>query len=226
MQTADKNLLAELTLPVLNLEAQPIDTFKLDPLIFDGKVNLLLVHHAVVTYLANQRKGLASTKTRGEVRGGGRKPWRQKGTGRARVGSLRSPLWRKGGITFGQRPRSFYKRFPLRMRLLALKSVLNAKFKDNELLVLEGLSLNSHKTKEFVKVLNNLKLNSGKNRFVVETADKNLRLSTRNIEDVEVNLANSLNAYEALNCKQLVFTRKALEVVQERIKGGLGKKNV
>jgi len=203
---------------VLNIQGKRVDEFSLDAFVFDGKVNNDLIHQAVVTYLANQRKGLASTKTRGEVSGGGRKPWRQKGTGRARVGSTRSPLWRHGGITFGPKPHSFYKDLPKKMKTLALKSALNAKVNDNQLLILDKLEVNSHKTKDFFKILQNLKLNEDKPRFIVSILDENLKRAYRNIKNVGIDSAKNLNTYNALDCKKIIFTKDALLEVEERVK--------
>ena len=138
-----------LSLPVLSTQGKKVEQIELEKRVFDGKISEALIHQAVVTYLANQRKGLASAKTRGEVRGGGIKPWRQKGTGRARVGSIRSPLWRGGGVTFGPKPHSYYKDLPQKMKAMALKSALNAKLRDKEILILSDLKVVSHKTKDF-----------------------------------------------------------------------------
>jgi large subunit ribosomal protein L4 len=187
-----------MNISVLNTQGKEVSKLELDANVFDGKVRNSLMHQAVVIHLANQRMGLASTKTRGEVSGGGKKPWRQKGTGRARVGSTRSPLWRKGGITFGPKPHSFRKDLPNRMKILALKSALNSKLNDKEMIVLEGLKINSPKTKDFF--------------------DKNLKFSCRNLPNVDVDAAASLNTYYALDCKKLIFTKEALEIVEERIK--------
>ena len=140
-----------ITLPVYNTEGKEIDTVKLDSSVFDGDVNLPAIYQAVNAFRANQRKGLAATKTRGEVSGGGKKPWKQKGTGRARVGSTRSPLWRHGGVVFGPHPRNFSYVLPAKIRNLALKSGLNSKLKENNLLVLENLKVEKPKTKEVVK---------------------------------------------------------------------------
>ena len=120
-----------ITLPIYNTEGKEVDSIKLDAKVFDGTINTAAIYQAINAYRANQRKGFASTKTRGEVSGGGRKPWRQKGTGRARVGSTRSPLWRHGGVVFGPHPRDFSCRLPKRIKNLALKSTLNAKVKEN-----------------------------------------------------------------------------------------------
>ncbi|MFA5007767.1 MAG: 50S ribosomal protein L4 [Candidatus Omnitrophota bacterium] len=203
---------------VLNTQGKEVAKLELDSLVFDGKVRDALMHQAVVTHLANQRMGLASTKTRGEVSGGGKKPWRQKGTGRARVGSIRSPLWRKGGITFGPKPHSFRKDLPQRMKILALKSALNSKFQDNEMVVLDSLKINSPKTKEVFEIVKKLKIDNLRIRFVVDSLDKNLKLSCRNLPNVEIDAAASLNTYYALDCKKLIFTKEALGIVQERVK--------
>jgi len=207
-----------MNISVLNIQGKEIAKLELDPKVFDGKVRNSLMHQAVVTHLANQRMGLASTKTRGEVSGGGRKPWRQKGTGRARVGSTRSPLWRKGGITFGPKPHSFRKDLPNRMKILALKSALNSKLNDKEMIILDDLKVNSPKTKEVFEMVKKLKVDNLRIRFIVGSLDKNLKLSCRNLPNVTVDLAASLNTYYALDCKKLIFTKDALEIVQERVK--------
>src|SRR5512135_3741492 len=129
------------TLPVYNIEGKEVETLNLDPAVFDGTVNSAAIYQAVNAYRAAKRSGLAATKTRGEVSGGGKKPWRQKGTGRARVGSTRSPLWRHGGVVFGPHPRSFAYSVPDKIKKLALKSVLNAKVKENNVIILDTLSL-------------------------------------------------------------------------------------
>ncbi len=203
---------------VLNTKGKEVEKIELDKKVFDGKVSFALIHQAVVTYLANQRKGLAAAKTRGQVRGGGAKPWRQKGTGRARVGSSRSPLWEGGGVTFGPKPHSYYKDLPKKMKILALKSALNAKLKDNQILILEGLKVDSNKTKDFSKIIGNLKLNAEKIRLVVETQDKNLKLASRNIKKVLLAKASDVHATEVIDCKRLVLTKNALRQIEKRVK--------
>lgn len=205
-------------LNVLDTKGEKKTSLDLDVSVFDGKIIEPLMHQAVVTYLANQRKGLAAAKTRGQVRGGGKKPWRQKGTGRARFGSSRNPVWRGGGVAFGPVPHSFNKNFPKKMKNLALKSALNAKLKDNEIVILHDLEVKTNKTKEFMAIIKALKLESVKLRFVVDTLDKKLKLSTRNIEKVYMVNANELCTYEALDCRHLIFTKKALDAVVGRIK--------
>ena len=203
---------------VINSKGKKVETIDLDPSVFDGKINKAIIHQAVVMYLANQRKGLASTKTKGQVQGGGRKPWRQKGTGRARVGSIRSPLWRGGGITFGPKPHSYRKKFPKTMKAQAAKSALNAKIHDKELLILDKSEVKSHKTKEFAQILKNLKIDAEMVRFVIDAWTQNLKLSHRNIKNVKLTKAEDLNTYEILDCKRLIFTKNAIRNVQERIK--------
>ncbi len=208
-------------LSVLSTAGTAVDKLVLDPEVFDGKVNHELMHQAVVAYLSNQRKGLANTKTRGEVSGGGRKPWKQKGTGRARAGSTRSPLWKGGGVLFGPKPHSFYKDLPHKMKALALKSALNAKLNDNEIMVLNELKLAAPKTKGLFAILKKLDLAGIKLMVVIEGSDNNLRLAARNLVGVNLKDARSFNTYEALSCKKIVFAGSALNSVQARIKQGL-----
>jgi len=208
-------------LVVLSTAGEEVAKITLDAQVFDGKVNHALMHQAVVAYLANQRKGLANTKTRGEVSGGGRKPWKQKGTGRARVGSTRSPIWKGGGVSFGPKPHSFHKDLPKKMKIQALKSALNAKLNDSEVSIVDGFKLTSHKTKDFAAIMDNLKLTGTKLVVVVNGLDNNIKLATRNIPRVNIQEASNLTTYEALNCKRLVFAQDALKLVEERIKKGL-----
>jgi len=207
-----------LHLPVLSIQGEEVEQIELEKRVFDRKICEALIHQAVVTYLANQRKGLAASKTRGEVRGGGIKPWRQKGTGRARVGSIRSPLWRGGGVTFGPKPRSYYKDLPQKMRTMALKSALNAKFRDQEILVVSDLKITSYKTKDFSRIVKSLKLDGVKVRLVVEKLDSNLKLATGNIKKVLLARAADVHATEVIDCKKLVVTKSALRQIEERIK--------
>ncbi|MDD5194749.1 MAG: 50S ribosomal protein L4 [Candidatus Omnitrophica bacterium] len=202
---------------VMNAKGKEVEKISLDARVFDGQINDALMRQAVVAYLANQRKGLASTKTRGEVRGGGRKPWRQKGTGNARVGSIRSPLWRKGGITFGPKPHSFHKELPKRMKVFALKSALNAKLRDSQIIVLDELAMKSPKTKDFFALVKNLKLENSTSCFVIAKVEDNVKLASRNIEKVSCEKASDLTAYTALDCKALVFTKDSLKEVEARV---------
>jgi large subunit ribosomal protein L4 len=207
-----------LQVAVLSSDGKEVEKMALDPDIFDGKINHSLMHQAVVIYLANQRKGLANTKTRGEVSGGGRKPWKQKGTGRARSGSTRSPIWRGGGITFGPKPHSFVKDFPQKMKAVALKSALNSKLKDNEILVLADLGIDKPKTKLVVNLREKLTLAQDRVLFLVDKLDDKLKLAVRNLPYVSAQNIKDFNTYNALSSKKLVFTKDALVQVQERIK--------
>jgi len=206
-----------LKLSVLDVKGKEVETIELDPKVFDGVINPSLMHQAVTAYLANQRAGLASTKTRGKVRGGGAKPWRQKGTGRARVGSIRSPIWRGGGVTFGPQPRSYYKDMPKKMKAAALKSALNAKLDNEQITILDDLSLGSHKTKDLVKIVENLKLKGQKIRLVVEKIEDNSKLACRNLEKVLLIRASDVHTAQVLDCKRVVLTKEALATIQKRV---------
>lgn len=184
--------------------------------VFSYPVKEHLLYEAVVSFRANQRRGTASAKTRAEVKGGGRKPWRQKGTGRARAGSIRSPLWRKGGVTFGPKLKSYYISLPKKAKRNALKSALSMKLAEKQLLILKALELKEPKTKEGVKLLEALKLDSA--LIVDHHQNKNLFLSLRNIPRVKVVDANLVNVYDVLNHKWLVITQKAFESLMEKLK--------
>ncbi len=201
---------------VLNQSGKGISEINAPEEIFTYPVKEHLLYEAVVNYRANQRQGSASTKTRSEVRGGGRKPWRQKGTGRARAGSSRSPLWRKGGITFGPKPRSYYYSLPKKVKRNALKSALSMKFAEKQMLVLKALDFKEPKTKEGTKLLEILKLDSA--LIVDQHENKNLFLSLRNIPKIKAVDYNQVNVYDVLNYKWLVFTQSAFESLMEKLK--------
>ncbi len=184
--------------------------------VFSYPVKEHLLYEAVVSFRANQRQGTASTKTRADVKGGGRKPWRQKGTGRARAGSIRSPIWRKGGVTFGPKPRSYYYSLPKKAKKNALKSVLSMKLAEKQLLILKTLELKEPKTKDGAKLLEALKLDSA--LIVDDQQNKNLFLSLRNIPKIKAVDYNLVNVYDVLNHKWLVFTQKAFESLMEKLK--------
>jgi large subunit ribosomal protein L4 len=174
-----------------------------------------LIYEAVVNYRANQRRGTASTKTRGEVRGGGHKPWRQKGTGRARAGSSRSPIWKKGGTTFGPKPRDYSYKLPKKAKKNALKSAISMKFAENKIFVLESLEFKEPKTKAGVDLLKKLKLESA--LFIDKNDNKNLFLSLRNIPKVKVIDGDNMTVYDVLNHHSLVFAQRAFESLMERL---------
>ena len=212
------------TLPIYNTQGQEVDTITLDEKIFDGKVNTAAIHQAIRAYRANQRKGLASTKTMGEVSGGGSKPWRQKGTGRARVGSIRSPLWRHGGVIFGPHPRDFSYNIPQKIKTLALKSSINVKLKENNFVVVEEFFLEKPKTKEAVALFSNLKLNPPKDKgsynilLILDKIDNILKRSLRNISFLRFNNARDVNAYDVLAHKKLLITKDGLNELINRLK--------
>jgi large subunit ribosomal protein L4 len=175
-----------------------------------------LIYEAVVNYRANQRRGTASTKTRADVRGGGRKPWRQKGTGRARAGSIRSPIWRSGGTTFGPKPRDYSYKMPKKAKRNALKSALAMKFAEKQLMVLDRLEFKEPKTKEGVNFLKKLNIESA---LVIDNQEnRNVFLSLRNIPKVKAVDSSQVNIYDVLNYKLLVFSQKAFESLMERLK--------
>jgi len=198
-------------LEVKNAEGKKVGECRLDPALFDGTVNTTLLYQAITMYHANQRQGNASTKTRAYVRGGGKKPWRQKGTGRARVGSIRSPLWRGGGIIFGPHPRDYSFTIPKKMKKIALLMAIDAKVKAGECTVLEGLSLQSPKTKELQALIKKAGLADKKTLLAVEAPDKNLALASRNIAALLVKPYQELNAYEVLHAHHLLMTKSTFE---------------
>jgi len=174
------------------------------------------VHDVVTAYRAAQRMGTACTKTMGEVAGTGKKPWRQKGTGRARAGSFQSPLWRGGGVVFGPKPRDFAKRVSRSTRHLALRKALSERLKAGDVIVLDDLKLASAKTKEFVEVLAALQVD-GSALVVASALDPNLRLASRNVPQVELTTSEQLNTYQVLRYDKLIFTRSAFEQVEQRL---------
>jgi large subunit ribosomal protein L4 len=201
------------TVAVLNIKGEAAGKIELDDAIFGIEINKHAVHMAVVQYLANQRQGNKSTKTRAEVRGGGAKPWRQKGTGRARQGSTRSPQWTGGGVVFAPKPRDFSFKLNKKMKRLALKSVLTDKVQNDKLIVLDTLELPEIKTKAMVGVCENLDL--GKALFVMEGANENVVLSARNIPGIKTAGVNTINVYDILHHDSLVITKDAIAKMQE-----------
>lgn len=201
---------------ILDRNGQKVDELSVAQDVFSYPVKDHLLYEAVISYRANQRRGTASTKTRGEVRGGGRKPWRQKGTGRARAGSIRSPIWRKGGVTFGPKPRHYGYSLPKNVKRNALKSALSLKWEEKQLLVLNALEFKEPKTKEGANFLEKLKLDSA---LIVDShQNKNLFLSLRNIPKVKVIDSRQLTVYDVLNHEWLVFSQNAFESLIERLK--------
>src|SRR3954447_7793128 len=184
-------------------------------LIEDGR-GTQAVHDTIVAYQAAQRRGTACTKTMGEVAGSGKKPWRQKGTGRARAGSFASPLWRGGGVVFGPKPRDFSKKVSRRTKQLALRKALSERLRAGDVVLVNDLKLESPKTKDFIGVLSALEL-KGTALIVAQVTDKNLSLASRNVPNVTVATSDSLNTYDVLRPDKLVFTRGAFEQVEARL---------
>jgi large subunit ribosomal protein L4 len=197
-----------------NVSGEQVGDIELNDDVFGIEINTHVMYEAVKVYLANQRQGTQSAKTRSEVRGGGRKPWRQKGTGRARQGSIRSPQWKGGGVIFAPKPRDYSMKLPKKIRRLALKSAFSAKAEANEIIVLDALTMEAPKTKEMLKVLGNLKVE--KKALLVTTAkDDNVVLSARNIPGVKTTQVSTLNVYDILNHDAFVITKDAVNKVEE-----------
>lgn len=199
---------------VLNINGENVGEIELNETLFDANVSEQAVYETVKNQLANKRQGTQSAKTRSEVRGGGRKPFRQKGTGRARQGSIRAPHYTGGGIVFAPKPRDYSYTINKKVKRLALYSVLTSKLRENELIVLDNLALDAYKTKEANKILNNIKA-EGKSYLVISENDDKIYRSFRNIEGVEVQTANLINVYDILRHKNLVVTKDAIAKLEE-----------
>ena len=205
------------TVDIRNLNNEVVGKLDLADAVFAGPINEGLMHQAVKQYLASQRSGTHKTKTRAEVQGSGKKPWRQKGTGRARVGEIRNPLWRKGGTVFGPRPRDYEYHLPKKMFRAALKSALALKLKENQLNVIEAFSLEDHKTKPFAQALAKLGFDR-KVLLVDHRENQNLWLAARNLSEVQL-LANlQVTPYHVLNAKHVVFSKAAIQALEEVLK--------
>ncbi len=202
---------------VYNFKGEKTGKVDLSAKLFDQKINATVLHEVVTMQLANQRLGTASTKTRGEVSGGGIKPYKQKHTGRARAGSTRSPLWRHGGIIFGPRPRSYKYGVPAQKMKVALISALSSKAKDNGVIILDKLELAQPKTKNVEQMLKKLNI-KGLALLVVEKVTNDLARAARNLQSLELATATKLNVYEILKNKNLIITKEALAVLEARVK--------
>ncbi len=201
---------------VLDKSGKAATEMNLPKEVFSYPVKEHLLYEAVISHRVNKRAGTASTKTRAEIRGGGRKPWRQKGTGRARAGSIRSPLWRKGGVVFGPKPRSFYFHLPKQAKRNALKSALAMKYDAKQLLILKKLEFKEPKTKEGFKLIQDFKLDSA---LIVDSKEnKNLFLSLRNIPRIKTVDYDKVNTYDILKHEWLVFTEPAFKSLMEKLK--------
>ncbi len=199
---------------VFNIDGQQVGDIELKDEVFGVQVNEPLLHQAVQVYLANQRQGTQSAKTRAEVRGGGRKPWRQKGTGRARHGSIRSPQWTGGGVVFAPKPRDYSQKLPKKMRRQAMLSALSLKAKGNEIIVLDELKIEKPKTKLIDEMLKNLNVEK-KALIVLKDSDQAVEKSVRNLPGAKMTLAGTLNVYDILKYDTFVITKQAVEAVEE-----------
>ena len=199
---------------VYNIEGKKVSDIELADSVFGIEPNEKIVHSVLVNYMANQRQGTSNTKTRAEVSGGGRKPWKQKGTGRARQGSIRAPQWFKGGIALGPKPRDYSYRVNKKERRLAIRSVLSSKVLENNLVVVDAMNFDAIKTKNMVSALNNLKV-EGKTLIVLPEKNENVQKSARNIEGVKTSLVNTINVYDLLKYNKLVLTVDAVKNLEE-----------
>ena len=197
-----------------NISGKQVGEIELNENTFGADVNVEVMHQVIKMYLANQRQGTQSALTRAEVRGGGIKPWRQKGTGRARHGSTRSPQWTHGGIVFAPKPRSYRYSVPKKIKRIAMKSALSSKVIDNNIVVIEELNFEEPKTKQVVSLLENLKVDS-KTLIVVADNDVNVVKSARNIKGVKTAFVNTLNVYDILNYDKFIITKDAVKKVEE-----------
>ena len=200
---------------MLNLNGEKVKDIKLNDNVFGIEPNDAVLHNAIVLSMAGRRQGTHATKTRDMVSGGGRKPWRQKGTGNARQGSIRAPQWRGGGIVFGPQPRDYSKKMNKKERRLALKSALSYKAIDSELVVVDNITMETNKTKDMLALLTKLNLVNKKVLMVVEELNDNICLSTRNLGNVKVVLPEEVNTYDVINADNMLITEKALEKLEE-----------
>lgn len=198
---------------VVDMSGKELREIEISEVLFASDINETAVHQAVVNHLANRRQGTQSTKTRSEVRGGGRKPWRQKGTGSARQGSTRSPQWKGGGVVFAPKPRDYSYKLPKSLKKVALSSALTSKFNDGKMIVVDNISFDAPKTSKMIEFFD--KLGAKKPLVVTESVDKNVYLSARNIEKAAVTYADLINVYELLKHDNLVISESALKRVEE-----------
>ncbi len=200
---------------VLDKKGNKVEEITLKKEVFGIEPNLEVIKQYIRVYRANQRQGTSSTKSRGEVSGGGTKPWRQKGTGRARVGSSRNPLWRHGGVAHGPQPKDWTLTLPKKIKQMAMKSALSILAKENRMTVLDSIDMEMPKTKEILNILENLKLN-GKTLIVINGSNPNAVKSARNIKGIKTTEAGTLNAYDILEARNVLFVKDAVKTVQEK----------
>lgn len=202
------------TIKILDMNGNEVAQYELNDEIFNVEVNKAVLHDVVVNYLANQRQGTHSAKTRAEVRGGGRKPFRQKGTGRARQGSIRAPHYVGGGVTFAKKPRDFSYKLPKKVKRLAMKSALSDKFQNNYMVVVDDIALNEYKTKVILEML--AKLLKGKKAYIVTSeVNQYVYRSSRNIKGVKASFVGEMNVYDILNADTLILTKAAVQKIEE-----------
>ena len=202
---------------VYNLQGEEVEVFSLDEDIFKGKIRPWVLREAVLAYRASHRQGTASTKSRAQVKGGGRKPWIQKGTGRARAGSIRSPLWVGGGIVFGPKPRNFRYRLPQKIKKIALKSSLRKKLREGSLIILDRISIKNGKTKEMAGFMQSLSL-KGKTLLVLEKPNEKIIRSASNLKNLRLSAGVCLSAYDILSHKNVCITKDALAHIVKRLR--------
>jgi large subunit ribosomal protein L4 len=207
------------TIPVYNTDGKEIESIKLDEKVFSDTILTPSIYQVIKQFRANQRGGHAATKTRGEVRGGGKKPWKQKGTGRARVGSIRSPLWRHGGVVFGPHPKDFSYSIPKKIKTVALKNVLSAKASESRLIILDDLAIADPKTKLVVAILKNLKIQKNDKGvlLLVSKIDAQMKRACKNIDNLTLDLPGKVNTYEVLVADKVIMTKSALKDLTKRI---------
>ncbi|HZK40176.1 MAG TPA: 50S ribosomal protein L4 [Atribacterota bacterium] len=203
-----------IALSVHNIKGENVGEVSLKDNIFSAKVNKYLVHQAVKRYLATRRRGTASTKNRSAVRGGGAKPWKQKGTGRARAGTNSSPIWVGGGVVFGPAPRDYSFSLPKKMKVAALKSVLSDKLSNKEIIIVDELSLKENKTSKIVEILKNLQAFK-KPLIIIENEDNGIAKAARNIKGTQVLPVSKINTYDLINHEKIIITKKALKRIEE-----------
>ena len=203
-----------IALSVHNIKGENVGEVSLKDNIFSAKVNKYLVHQAVKRYLATRRRGTASTKNRSAVRGGGAKPWKQKGTGRARAGTNSSPIWVGGGVVFGPAPRDYSFSLPKKMKIAALKSVLSDKLSNKEIIIVDELSLKENKTSKMVEILKNLQAFK-KPLIIIENEDNGIAKAARNIKGTQVLPVSKINTYDLINHEKIIITKKALKRIEE-----------
>tara|TARA_B100000315_G_C14595059_1_gene598411 strand:- start:11991 stop:12626 length:636 start_codon:yes stop_codon:yes gene_type:complete len=205
-------------LKVHKITGEESSKVKVDDSVFKIAIVEDVIYRAVVSEMTNSRSGTHSTKTRSEVRGGGRKPWRQKGRGVARAGTIRSPLWRSGGVTFGPKPKNYQYNLPKKMKRLARRSVLSQRANDKEIMVIDEIQFDAPNTKNFLNVLKNLNIDQKKVVFLPEKIDKNVLLSTRNLPNVYVYSAESASTYNMMNCDVLLFDKMGIKKINDSLK--------